>query len=290
MEPSAHLGDLVKECKVGDVADGLGEALQEEEEADFTAPDAARGSDSESSDDGMLPPLDAYWSSMLNVSATADPLPAPKMLSKAELERESRGKSRGGKGKGHGKFAPHPLGPMFYMGGHMVPGTKGGWKGGKRMATIRANDIGDFVAWAKDPAAEDGSRGERSRSPHRQREAEGLESFMSWARSDRGVKEEPTPDEPDDLHTFLAWASRGDSTAPLGEEQLSRQHHTEETRETEVQATRAAISDATSQPKVEVAPPEPVLEQSLVVPKELEEELRAMGTGSKREERDSDEE
>lgn len=290
----------------GTAAEPVEAPVEAPDEADFTAPDPdGKASDSESSDDG--PPLDSYWASMLNVSGTADPLPPPKMLSKAELEernRKDRGTGKGKsewKGKGYGKYGIHPYGHMYLM-----PGMKG-WKGkgGKRAAAARANDIGDFVAWAKDPAAEDGSRRARSRSPRRQTESEGLESFMSWAREERGVKEEPPPEGPGDgLNSFLEWAA---APAEPGSVKLAEEEHKSAPAVAGVAAkveaaplggaadVEAPPSPVAVKTKEEVPPPaQATVEQSLIVPKELEEELRATEAapgGSKRErEHDSDEE
>lgn len=293
---------------MAEAEDTAEEAEAPQDEPDFTAPDA-KASDSESSDDG--PPLDSYWAAMLNVSKTADPLPPPKMLTKAELdERKNRERGKGEKGrkgdwkgKGYGKFGAHPYGPWGYM-------NMKGWKGGKR-APPRANDIGDFVAWAKDPAAEDGSRGrERSRSPRRQRDAEGLESFMSWARDERGVKEEPHPEGPGDgLNSFLAWAAepapepvvaKTDEEGPVPDDEELRRAlagtirvaKTEVAQPEEEQFAPASPIGVAVKAKDEALPPmQPPTEQSLIVPKELEEELRATEAciSSKRE-RDSDDE
>eukprot|EP00429_Kryptoperidinium_foliaceum_P084545 CAMPEP_0176210036 /NCGR_PEP_ID=MMETSP0121_2-20121125/13937_1 /TAXON_ID=160619 /ORGANISM="Kryptoperidinium foliaceum, Strain CCMP 1326" /LENGTH=241 /DNA_ID=CAMNT_0017549057 /DNA_START=50 /DNA_END=772 /DNA_ORIENTATION=- len=209
------------------------------EEVDFN-PDTHGASDSDSSDG--LPPLDPYWAAKLNVTNTAAPLPPPKMLSPEELAREkererqakARGRGKGGKGDGKG-------------------GKGKGWKGGgKRPGGVRPNDIGDFVAWARDPQAEDGSRRlDRSRSPRRQGRAEGLEGFMSWARDRDAEEEAPRPEGPD---TALGEAASAESRSSRAPAPLRPKEEPED------------APDAAPQP-----------EQELIVPKELEEELRAMG-------------
>jgi len=196
-------------------------------EADFTV-DNAEGSPGspESSDDG-LPPLDDYWSKMLNVSKVAEPIQTSK-LAKPKAAAQGRGKGdQGWKGRDHmgnkGFVAGQVMMPMMqspYMMGPRGPvplagkvGGGKGWKGmrprkGSRVNAAHADDhIGDFVAWAKDPNTEDGSRA-RSRSPHRHQDSECLENFLSWARQDQETKAEVPEDDQagESMNSFMAWA------------------------------------------------------------------------------------
>merc|ERR1740123_147945 len=108
---------------------------------------------------------------MLNVTRIEESV-QPSKIQKTSEGPKGRGRGReGGRGaaakgdtKGHGLRGGTQHAHMYYM--HPLKGGKGG-KGlwGKGRAGARANDIGDFVAWAKDPNTEDGSREDRSRSP-----------------------------------------------------------------------------------------------------------------------------
>mmetsp|Transcript_13979 Transcript_13979/g.30403 ORF Transcript_13979/g.30403 Transcript_13979/m.30403 type:complete len:176 (-) Transcript_13979:291-818(-) len=151
-------------------------AHEEHEEPDYAA-DAQGGSDSSDSDE--LPTVDPYWAAKLNISNTAEPEPAPRMLSEAELaRRRERAKGKGKKGGGYGK------------------GSYG--KGSKAPPVPSGNDIGSFVEWARDPKAEDGSYRTRSRSRSARRRPRDLRSFMTWAKADKyaqQVKAEPDGDE-----------------------------------------------------------------------------------------------
>lgn len=251
------------------------------EEADFTAEKPAE-SDSSDSDDGM-PPLDSYWASMLNVTKTAEPV-KPQLLLKPKLDEERKGKGRGKgkKGKGGksgyqsmGMYPGFPLDPLNPM--HGQKGWKGGKGGWRSRQGANPNDIGEFIAWAQDENAGDGSRPvrERSRSPTRQPASMRLENFLEWARDTREAKVEPP--EPEEsgggLGNFMAWAAE----------------------------PSAKDEDAAAFPAPPPPPPPPPLAQSaqpppaakaepeaeeekpaaaggeLIVPKELEQELRAMG-------------
>lgn len=179
-------------------------------EADYTVEEP--GSANESSDDDD-PFLDPYWTARLNVSKVAEPQPpAPK-----DGGSQVRGsKSKGGK-KGAGKGGKawrgyHAGAAGCGFAGKGAKGYKGGkaWKG-KFGFGQSAEDIGDFVAWAKDPNTEDGNRQRSaSRSPRRHRERQSLQDFMSWARESSG-NAEPEEEEEDGaaegLSDFLAWAS-----------------------------------------------------------------------------------
>ncbi|CAE8597369.1 unnamed protein product, partial [Polarella glacialis] len=104
-------------------------ATAEDAEAPDYAADAPGGGGSSSSEDEDGPPLDPYWASMLNISAVAAPLPPPKAPKPGEAQAKGKGSGgKGGKGGGKGK-----------------KGAKGG-----AAPRSQANDIGDFVAWAKE--------------------------------------------------------------------------------------------------------------------------------------------
>eukprot|EP00929_Paragymnodinium_shiwhaense_P015007 TRINITY_DN123000_c0_g1_i1.p1 TRINITY_DN123000_c0_g1~~TRINITY_DN123000_c0_g1_i1.p1 ORF type:complete len:293 (+),score=92.06 TRINITY_DN123000_c0_g1_i1:92-970(+) len=210
-----------------------------EELADFTGPNeqeaAPAAADSDSDDSDGLPPLDGYWSSVLNVSKVADPLSTSKLLQLAR-EGQDEMRSKGGRDKGKGKGLGFGLGK----------GKKGGRKGRNR----DVSDITDFFAWISDPATEDGSRPQpeakeggrdRSRSPRREdgkgvkggkefffkgkgkgkfkadnrTDGERLEDFLSWAKDMSEVKKEKNndgeEDEDPDLNNFMAWAVTDDA-------------------------------------------------------------------------------
>lgn len=250
-----------------------GRGASDDEEADFTIDVHGKSgenekSDSDSDSDG-LPPLDAYWASKLNVSRTSQPLPAPQMLSQAELDRKAAKKQQGSwfrqggfqKGaKGFGKFGA--LAPDF--------------KGGKGLSQPRVNDIGDFVAWAQNPEADDGARPSRSRSPRRENQLQGLQSFMAWAQDSDVAKEEAEevaagPSNPD-LGAFLSWASRPE----LKDQDNAPEQSRCETRRNR-QGTEVAQPVESSRDDPEAGRGElPVAACELIVPAELQDELHNM--------------
>lgn len=258
------------------------------EEADFTAEKPAE-SDSSDSDDGM-PPLDGYWASMLNVTKTAEPV-KPQLLLKPKLDEERKGKGRGKgkKGKG-GKSGYQPMGmyPGFPLDPLNPMGPQKGWKGGKGGWRSRQganpNDIGDFIAWAQDENAGDGSRPvrERSRSPARQPASMRLESFLEWARDSREAKAEPPEPEErgGDLGSFMAWAAE---PGPKEEEDAAAFPAPPPPPPPPPPAARAAPPPpplaAKAEPEAEGERPA-AAGGELIVPKELEQELRAMGDGA----------
>eukprot|EP00931_Biecheleriopsis_adriatica_P010888 TRINITY_DN111957_c0_g1_i1.p1 TRINITY_DN111957_c0_g1~~TRINITY_DN111957_c0_g1_i1.p1 ORF type:complete len:189 (-),score=60.56 TRINITY_DN111957_c0_g1_i1:63-629(-) len=164
---------------------------QDTEAADYTV-----DSPHSSSEDEDGPPLDPYWASLLNVSAVAaPPAPVKPEQPKAAAARQEAGKGNKGADKG------------TKGGGKGKGGSKGSKKSGKKGAASQpaekstgyANDIGDdFIPLAKDARADWSSR-----PPKRPREAEGLESFMSWAKEaedDRPAlnDKDEAPDDDDD--------------------------------------------------------------------------------------------
>jgi len=188
--------------------------------------------DSDSSEDG-LPPMDAYWASMLNVSKVAEPLPPPKVWKQVAEELSRRGRGRGSDdgrggcsgrsafrgGRGYANSGSMPMGPGYPHSAGIGKGKsrkapKGGLHSFQRLASDR---VGDFVAWAKDPDAADGSRPpprERSRSP-RHVESGRLEDFMSWAKEQEAKQElrESMEDEAiAHFNSFMSWAA--DETGP----------------------------------------------------------------------------
>jgi len=269
-------------------------------EADFTADSPAK---SDSDSDG--PPLDPYWASMLNVTKMEEPV-HPSKIPKTSEGPKGRGRGReGGRGatakgdpKGRGLRGGAQLAHMYYMHplGMAAKGGKGG-KGlwGKGRAGARANDIGDFVAWAKDPNTEDGSREDRSRSPHARREAKGIKGFLSWARDESSTKEEPPDDDQSlgaSLRNFMEWASTAppegtsDNIQPVenGAEALKPDTWESKTEADSGTAQPAAGEVAKKQADVKedvggATSQEASLEgggRELIVPKEMEEQLRAM--------------
>mmetsp|Transcript_61987 Transcript_61987/g.134374 ORF Transcript_61987/g.134374 Transcript_61987/m.134374 type:complete len:369 (+) Transcript_61987:198-1304(+) len=188
----------------------LRKLMPEEPEADYAVEDPVRSAADSSSDDDGMPPLDAYWAAKLNVSKVSDPLPAAKLVATGQTRSDGRGKGKGGKdkGKGYTLVPPVVMGPMGPM-WNPLP-VKGGWKKGWKGSSRPSDNIGDFVAWAKDPTTEDGTR-DRSRSPTRRHESKCLEQFISWARDEDAVKAE-TKEEDEagtTLSSFMAWATNG---------------------------------------------------------------------------------
>lgn len=173
------------------------------------APDFSAAQPESSSEDEDGPPLDAYWTSMLNVSATAAPL--------AHVPPEKPDESDNGKGKAKGKGkldeSDSGKGKAKGKGGSGKAGSSKG-KGGKKGSAKGKleSDVGSFNPGVFRPDQRD-----RSRSPHGQKAPGGLANFMSWARHDN--------DDAAYLHTkaveaaaqgglnnFMAWASED---APL---------------------------------------------------------------------------
>mmetsp|Transcript_101422 Transcript_101422/g.295513 ORF Transcript_101422/g.295513 Transcript_101422/m.295513 type:complete len:280 (-) Transcript_101422:149-988(-) len=195
------------------------EANAEVEVDAFADADFAResSSDGDSSDSFDGPPLDAYWSSMLNVTKTAEPLQPPKMMNSKE-DGAPRDRGRGGKGasgdgrpagKGDGKgkaarggkpgmfyMAPmHPLAPLAPMAFFAAAG--------KGPGGVDGNPMGD-------PGAEQGSR-QRSRSPHGRASSDDLRNFLSASRDESAANEESLEDRKaqddkinDSIRSFLA--------------------------------------------------------------------------------------
>mmetsp|Transcript_101421 Transcript_101421/g.295509 ORF Transcript_101421/g.295509 Transcript_101421/m.295509 type:complete len:251 (-) Transcript_101421:149-901(-) len=200
------------------LAKSQAEAAEVEVDA-FADADFAResSSDGDSSDSFDGPPLDAYWSSMLNVTKTAEPLQPPKMMNSKE-DGAPRDRGRGGKGasgdgrpagKGDGKgkaarggkpgmfyMAPmHPLAPLAPMAFFAAAG--------KGPGGVDGNPMGD-------PGAEQGSR-QRSRSPHGRASSDDLRNFLSASRDESAANEESLEDRKaqddkinDSIRSFLA--------------------------------------------------------------------------------------
>lgn len=270
------------------MADAAAEAPAEE--ADFGEQKPA-DSDSDSDSDG-LPPLDGYWSSMLNVTKTAEPV-KPQLLLKPKLDDDRRGKGGKGKGGKRGKGKPSDFGPLGMWDPLGPMGFRKGGKGkGMRSNSGNPNNIGDFLAWAQDENASDGSRPcrERSRSPARQPASMRLESFLEWAKDTRDAKEEPRElREPGGgLSSFMAWAAEGGNAE--GEQEQDEREGAREAEQSEAVQVKEAVGEVKEQdppdwPKAEPetqdepADTKPAAPSELIVPKELQATLQAMGGG-----------
>mmetsp|Transcript_105865 Transcript_105865/g.207642 ORF Transcript_105865/g.207642 Transcript_105865/m.207642 type:complete len:295 (+) Transcript_105865:79-963(+) len=249
------------------------------DEVDF-APDAPRAADSDSDSSDGLPALDPYWAAKLNVTSTSAPLPPPKMLSPEELAREKE-RERQAKARGRGGDAPRGKG----MGkGRGAKGGKG-WKGGKGVGgPHHQHDINDFMAWARNPFAEDGARRSgRSRSPRRPARAGGLEDFMSWAREDDD-REIPVAAGGGGMDTglggFLEWASHAEPTRSSGRRATAGTRglpRGDAAATPEVQPKEEPVAEAAA-PPLEASSQS--AKQELIVPQELQDELRALGAAA----------
>lgn len=212
------------------------------------APPAEDSSDS--ADEDTLPAINGgfgYWSQMLNVTKVAEPLPPLTPVAKTAAARTSR---------------PHWRGNDHYDNRRAGPrGGKGSWKG---RPISRPDDVGSFVAWAKDPSAGDGRRGS-SRSPRRHHEERNMEDFMSWAmehEDEIAPKEESGNENTQELGSFLAWASAGGDHSEIktednrekGEDALMEKEDrrlTDEASEDEAPSKRCRPADALTLPKAE---------------------------------------
>mmetsp|Transcript_48358 Transcript_48358/g.144392 ORF Transcript_48358/g.144392 Transcript_48358/m.144392 type:complete len:296 (-) Transcript_48358:104-991(-) len=182
---------------------GAAEAAAEDAPDAFADADFAReSSDDGSSDDSDGPPLDAYWSSMLNVTRTAEPLQPPRMTSSKDVAPRERGRGHSSVGKGGASTEGRSTGKSDYKG----KGTRSGKVGmyyvnpmGPMNPTapihpmVPMNPMALLAAGGKGLAAPQGGHvvdssadqgRQRSRSPRGAADNDDLRNFLSASREE----------------------------------------------------------------------------------------------------------